>query len=143
MPNSLGGKAAAHIDFILDKVDKRIAQKETRPDIMSGILQNNHQAELALEELSSPPPPSVYRQTPEPPMRVPLLARKKSKKSKKSQGVMGSRVGHKLLDLKISREREREREREKEKERRFKLFCRPYPYPPYPIAPPNPKNLGG
>lgn len=53
MPNSVGENVAAHMEFTRNKVDTRIAQGETRPDLMSAILENNHQGGLTLEELYS------------------------------------------------------------------------------------------
>ncbi|MCJ1344942.1 hypothetical protein MMC31_003147, partial [Peltigera leucophlebia] len=53
MPNSLVKKAAAYMEFTRDRVDKRIAQGETRPDLMSAILQNRDQIGLTQEELYS------------------------------------------------------------------------------------------
>lgn len=53
MPDSVGETVAAHMEFTRNKVDTRIAQGETRPDLMSAILENNHQGGLTLEELYS------------------------------------------------------------------------------------------
>ena len=53
MPNSVGESITAHLEFTRNRVDTRIAQGETRPDIMSAILQSNHQGGLTLEELYS------------------------------------------------------------------------------------------
>lgn len=53
MPDSVGENIAAHLEYTRNKVDKRIAQGETRPDLMSAILENNHQGGLTLEELYS------------------------------------------------------------------------------------------
>lgn len=53
MPESVGENIAAHLEFTRNKVDKRIALGETRPDLMSAILENNHQGGLTLEELYS------------------------------------------------------------------------------------------
>ena len=53
MPDSVGENITTHFEFTRNKVDTRIAQGETRPDIMSAILQNNHQGGLTLEELYS------------------------------------------------------------------------------------------
>lgn len=53
MPDSVGENIAAHLEFTRNKVDKRIAQGESRPDLMSAILENNHQGGLTLEELYS------------------------------------------------------------------------------------------
>ena len=52
-PNSTVEKVAAHRQFTRDRVDKRIAQGETRPDLMSTILQNKDQIGLTQEELYS------------------------------------------------------------------------------------------
>lgn len=53
MPNLLVKKAATYMDFTRDRVDKRIAQGQTRPDIMSAILRNKDQIGLTQEELYS------------------------------------------------------------------------------------------
>lgn len=53
MPKLLVKKAAIYYTFTRDRVDKRIAQGETRPDILSAILQNKDQIGLTQEELYS------------------------------------------------------------------------------------------
>ena len=52
-PNSTVENVAAHKQFTRDRVDKRIARGETRPDLMSTILQNKDQIGLTQEELYS------------------------------------------------------------------------------------------
>lgn len=52
-PNSLAEKVATHKEFTRDRVDKRIAQGELRPDLMSEILQSRDQIGLSLGELYS------------------------------------------------------------------------------------------
>lgn len=53
IPTSLVKKAAVYQEFTRDRVEKRIAQGETRPDIMSSILQNRDKIGLTQEELYS------------------------------------------------------------------------------------------
>lgn len=52
-PNSVVESITAHLDFTRNKVDTRIAQGESRLDMMSAILQSNHQGGLTLDELYS------------------------------------------------------------------------------------------
>lgn len=53
IPSSIREKVAAHMEFTRGKVDKRIAQGETRPDLMSLILEKKYQAGLTVEVAGS------------------------------------------------------------------------------------------
>ena len=56
LPKSTKEKLREHLEWIIGKIDKRIAEDTDRPDFMSYILRNNHSKGMSLDEMHATVP---------------------------------------------------------------------------------------
>ncbi|KAL9126791.1 MAG: hypothetical protein Q9217_004218 [Psora testacea] len=53
VPSSIKRKGRKDFEYCCDRIDKRIARKTDRPDIMKSILENNHEKGMTRDEIDS------------------------------------------------------------------------------------------